>query len=255
MPLPLSVAIVCKDNRATIGRTLESVRGWAGEIVALDSGSTDGTLDLLAGAGARVLATPWLGHVKTKQRALEAATQDWVLCLDSDESVEPTLRTAVERAVGTPGTGVNGYRVNRKVWYAGGFLNHAWQPEWRLRLVRRGRAAWGGIDPHDELRMLPGAGAPADLLGTLRHDAFTDFSEFLGKQVAYGRLSAAGLYAAGKRGRLLRLLTSPPGAFLKQMLVKQAFRDGWRGWLAATATAVAAASKHAALLELSRKAR
>src|SRR4029077_4245626 len=87
----LSVAIVCKDNAATIGRTLDSVRGLAGEIVAVDSGSTDGTIGMLDAAGARVIRSEWLGHVKTKQKAMEACTRDWVLCLDSDESLEPEL--------------------------------------------------------------------------------------------------------------------------------------------------------------------
>src|SRR5690606_18481587 len=81
--LPLSVAIVCRNNERTIGRTLESVRGMAAEIVAVDSGSTDGTIDLLEQAGARVIRSEWLGHVKTKQMALEACSQEWVLCLDS----------------------------------------------------------------------------------------------------------------------------------------------------------------------------
>ena len=73
--LPLSVAIVCKDNAPTIGRTLGSVHGLGAEIVAVDSGSADGTIGLLEGAGARVIRTEWKGHVATKQMALEACTQ------------------------------------------------------------------------------------------------------------------------------------------------------------------------------------
>lgn len=253
--LGLSIAIVCKNNQATIGRTLDALKGWVGEIVALDNGSTDQTIPMLEAAGARVVPTEWLGHVKTKQKALDEAKGPWVLCLDSDESVEPDLRASIERALGGGAVreDVHGFRVNRKVWYAGGFLNHAWQPEWRLRLVRKGSAAWGGIDPHDELRLLEGRGRPIDLPGTLRHDAFDDFADFLVKQVQYGKITARGLHAQGKRGGVLRLVTSPPGAFLKQIILKQAFLDGWRGWLAATATAVAAAAKHAALIEATRR--
>src|SRR5690606_38535587 len=86
MPPRLSVAIVCRDNIGTIGRTVESVSGLADEIVAVDSGSTDGTIELLEAAGARVLHTDWKGHVATKQMALEACGREWILCLDSDES-------------------------------------------------------------------------------------------------------------------------------------------------------------------------
>lgn len=251
-PLPLSVAIVCKNSAATIGRTLDSVAGLAAEVVAVDSGSTDATLDLLARHGARVIRSTWLGHVRTKQLALEACAQPWVLALDSDESPEPDQRRGIAAALKADDPAIAGYRVNRKVFYAGRFLAHAYQPEWRLRLVRRGAAAWRGIDPHDELALLDPRARAADLPGDLRHDSIASIAEFLGKQVAHGQTSARALHALGRRGSLLRLATSPPGAFFKQLVIKRGLLDGWRGWLAASAAATAALSKHAALVELSR---
>lgn len=248
--LPISVAIVCKDAERTIGRTLGSVAGWVSEIVAVDSGSGDGTVGELERHGAKVIRSAWLGHVKTKQKALEACGQAWVLCLDADESVEPGLRASIEALVGGDEPGVAGAMVNRKIWYRGRFLEHAWQPEWRLRLVRRGAAAWGGHDPHDKLE-LTGPGRVDRLAGTLRHDSFVSFADQLAKDVGYARMMAANLHAAGARGSRLRCLTSPAGAFLKQMVLKQAWRDGRAGWLAALATASATLQKHAVLLELS----
>jgi len=136
----LSIAIVCKDNADTIGSVLDSVAGLASEIVAVDSGSTDGTIPMLDRAGARVIRSDWLGHVKTKQKALEACARAWVLCLDSDEPVTPGLRVSIEATVDANDPGVAGARVNRKVWYCPGerggspekggrWLHHAWQPE------------------------------------------------------------------------------------------------------------------------------
>ncbi len=260
MPRDLSIAIVCKDNADTIGRVLDSVSGLGREIVALDSGSTDATLDLLAAAGARVIDTPWLGHVKTKQLALESCAGEWVLCLDSDEPVMPDLRASIERCVDTNDPGVVGARVNRKVWYSppvrggehGRFLNHAWQPEHRLRLVRRERAAWGGLDPHDKLEVSLSPGQRViDLPGTLRHDSFATFREQLSKEAGYARLMGESLHASGVRGSRLRVLTSPPGAFFKQLILKQAWRDGVPGFLAAGSTAASTLMKHLALLEIS----
>jgi len=162
-PCDLSVAIVCRSNEDTIGRTLDSVGGLASEIVAVDSGSTDGTLDLLERAGARIERTEWMGHVRTKQRALELCRCRWVLSLDSDESVEPRLASAIREALALDERGVAGYRVNRCVWMHGRYLKHAWQPEWRTRLVRRSLVpdliAWGGEDPHDQLIVRAGAGS------------------------------------------------------------------------------------------------
>ncbi len=254
--LPLSVAIVCKDSAATIGRTLESVRGFAREIVAVDSGSTDSTLELLAGASARVIRSEWLGHVRTKQKALEACVEEWVLCLDSDESLEPGLAGAIRSVLADRSEThlAAGYELNRRTYYGDRPLRHAWQPEWRLRLVRRGRAAWGGHDPHDVLSLVPGAGRPVRIAGGhLRHDSFPSFSEHMRKQWYHATTMARSLHEAGVRGSYLRLATSPAGAFLKQIVLKRAFLDGHAGWLAAASTACASLIKHATLIELERE--
>jgi glycosyltransferase involved in cell wall biosynthesis len=278
---PLSIAIVCKNNQSTLPRVLASLQPFVtelnAEILALDSGSTDDTIPLLEKHNARILRQSWQGYVATKQAALDAAQGDWILSIDSDESPEPELARAIiaaVRATSQPHTSINGgtgvppvpnnpaatptqsgpagYRINRMMWYQGRPLLHAWQPEWRLRLVRRGTARWGGIDPHDKLELLPTAGTHADLPRTavLRHDSMETVAEFLARQVNHSRLFAQGLHAQGTRTTPLRVATSPAGAFLKQLLLKSAWRDGWRGWVAAAAHASAAAMKHAILLEL-----
>jgi hypothetical protein len=254
----LSVAIVCKNNIATIGRTIESVRSLASEIVAVDSGSTDGTIELLERADARVIRSDWLGHVRTKQRALEACTRDWVLCIDSDESLEPELIDSIRHAFVALKTLPDGFEVNRRTYYKGTPLRYAWQPEWRLRLVRRDCARWEGLDPHDSLRLTTGntplrLGSDdqnGDFGGHLRHDSFDTFTEHMRKQWSHATTMARSLHAAGVRGSCLRLLISPPGAFLKQVFLKRAYKDGVPGWLAGASAAVNALIKHAALLEL-----
>jgi glycosyltransferase involved in cell wall biosynthesis len=254
-PLPLSVAIVCKDNERTIGRTLESVRELASEIVAVDSGSTDGTIGLLEAARARVISSAWLGHVKTKQKALEACSLEWVLSVDSDESVEPDLAAAIRAAFASSDGSVHGYEVNRRVYYRGRPLRHAWQPERRLRLVWRSKARWSGLDPHDKLELAGDSPRPRVLTGVLRHDSFETFAEHFRAQARHAETMARSLHAAGKRGSVLRLVTSPPAAFLKQVVVKRAFLDGYAGILAGASTAAGALMKHACLIELSRGAR
>jgi hypothetical protein len=250
-PLPLSVAIICKDNASIIGRTLDSVKGLAAQIVAVDSGSTDGTLDLLRAHGCDIHHQPWLGHVRQKQRALDLCDEPWILSLDSDESLDDELRRSVAFAIERNDEAIAGYEVNRKVWYAGGYLNYAWQPEWRLRLVRKGMAHWTGYDPHDKLELIPGQRA-GKLDGVLRHDSIPSMAEFLRKQVDHARIAAEALSAGGTTTSLSRLITSPIGAYLKQMIGRSAWRDGWRGHAAAGATAVATLLKHIILLEKTR---
>ncbi len=250
----LSVAIVCKDNAPTVGRTLESVAGLASEVVALDSGSTDATPEILARHGARIERVAWQGHVRTKQAALDACRSDWILALDSDESLTPRLRASIEAALARNDPAIAAYEVNRKVWWNGAPLEHAWQPEWRLRLTRRGSARWGGDDPHDALALTARQGRVERLEGDLRHDSIHTLADFLRKQVFLSRIAAESLRARGERGSVFRLVTSPPAAWLKQVLIKQAWRDGWHGWCAASAVAAAALMKHAILLDLARSA-
>ncbi len=254
----LSVAIVCRDNEGTIGRTLDSVAGLAGEIVAVDSGSRDGTLAILEKHRAHVIRTEWRGYVATKQVALEACISDLILSLDSDESLDPSLAEAIRRiAAEDPrargGARHDGWVMNRKVFYRDRPLNHAWQPEHRLRLVRRGKARWAGLDPHDYLELAPGASqAPGCLPGFIRHDSVGTFAGFLRKHVEHATLTARSQHAAGRRASLPGLVTSPVGALLKQLIVKQAWRDGWPGWLAAGSMAAYTLAKHITLIELSK---
>ncbi len=249
--LPLSVAIICKDAKATITRTIKSVRGLAREVVVLDSGSSDGTIQLLHRLGVNAHQQNWMGYIAQKNCALGMCRQEWVLCLDTDESLEPDLRVAVMAALNTPDPGVSGFEINRKVFYKHRYLEHAWQPEWRLRLVRRGHAEWAGDTVHESLTIKPGAGRVQRLAGTMRHDSIDSISEFLARQCRYGRLSALALHGRGAKGSVARLILSPLGAWFKQIVLRSAWRDGWRGWLAAGASAVAALAKHAALLEMS----
>ena len=226
----------------------------ASEIVAIDSGSTDETIALLEAAGARVIRSAWLGHVKTKQLALESCSQPWILSLDSDESVEPELARSIETAITRDDPAVRGYELNRKIFYAGRFLEHTYQPEWRLRLVRRGAAAWGGLDPHDKLSLVDGSGGgsaagAARLKGDLRHDSWTTIGEHLAKQVGHARVSADSLLREGRRTNGPRLVVSTVGALVKQVVMRGAWRDGWRGWAAAGSAAAGTLMKHVMLLE------
>ena len=249
----LSVSIVCKNSADTIGRTLDSVRGLADEIVAVDSGSTDATIDMLRTAGARVIESPWLGYVKTKQLALEHCTGDWVLAIDSDESPLPELIKCIEAALDCPGQHT-GFMVNRKVFVHGKPLNHAWQPEWRLRLIQRGLYRWQGLDPHDHLAPIDPDESIHKLLGDLRHDSISTWPEFIEKQHRHAETMARSMLAEGRRPSRLKLLTSPTGALLKQLILRHAFLDGVDGIRAALATAQATKLKHQALFRLASKA-
>ena len=254
--LPLSVAVICRDNERTIGQTLDSVRGLARQIVVVDSGSTDGTLKLARTAGAEVVEQAWLGFGAQKNVAAKHCREPWILFLDSDESVEPNLAAAMREALKLDDPAIGGYEVNRAIVFAGRMMQHAWRPEWRLRLVRNGWAAWSDDRVHESLDFINAhAGARIERLrGDLRHDAIPSITAHLAKQLEYAELGAADYIAKGRTGGVSSLVTSPIGAWAKQMLRRQAWRDGWRGWSAASISACATLMKHLVLLERTRGA-
>lgn len=253
-PADLTVAIVCRNSADTIGPVLDSVRGLASQLVVVDSGSTDATMDLVQAcrdwAEVVLLETHWRGYIATKQIALEAATRRHILALDSDEPLTPELAASVRDACARD---LPAARVNRVVEYRGRLLTHCWQPEWRLRFVRSdliadGRAFSGGREPHDKLEVARGIPVE-DLRGTLIHRSFATFEQHLSNQLRLQSASARSLREQGVRGSRRRLLTSPPGAFLKQLVLKSSWKDGRAGWLAAGTAAAGALMKHMILLE------
>jgi len=243
-PLPgLFAALTTFESMRTISQSLESLRGLCERVVVIDSGSTDGTVDLCLEAGAVVVHQRWLGQVAQKQLAIDRCEgARWVLLLDSDESLEPTLQESIRSALTADDPAIAGYELNRKLWFLGGWLHHAYQPEWRLRLIRWGRGRVVGIPPHDRMEA---DGAVGRLRGDLRHDSWVDARDMLRRQLEYARV-AAEQNAAG--GGLLDLLVRPTAAFLKQALLRRGILDGRRGLVASGGAASASLMKHLLLM-------
>jgi glycosyltransferase involved in cell wall biosynthesis len=147
----ISAAIIAKDEVDRIDRLLKSCT-FADEIIVVDSGSTDGTQTLCTDAGARVLFNEWPGHVAQKQFAMEATSSEWILCLDADEEVSDGLAAEILKEVENAGPDVCAFSMPRLSRYLGRWIRHGgWYPDRKVRLVRRGRGRWQGVNPHDKL--------------------------------------------------------------------------------------------------------
>jgi len=248
-PVDLSVAIITLDEADNLPRCLRSIEGLADEVVVVDSLSTDGTQQIARAAGARVLEQEFLGHRAQKQLALEQARGEWILCLDADEWLDDALRDAVRGAVADAG-GRDGFHVNRRTFHLGGWIDHCgWSPEWRLRLVRRGRGGWEGVDPHDRLVC---DGPTGRLAGRLNHRPYRDFSHHLQKVDRYTDIMVARRREAGEEGALAPLVLRPPARFLRMYVLQGGWRDGWRGFVVCAIGGYYVFLKYAKLLEASR---
>lgn len=250
--LPLSVSIITLNEERNLPRCLRSVRALATEIVVIDSGSTDQTEAIAREHGAVFEKHDWQGHVAQKNIALRRCSQPWALCLDADEALSAELADSIRKLFVNGEPSAAGFEVNRRTWYLGDWLWHIWYPEWRLRLVRREKAEWRGLDPHDKLEV---CGRLERLSGDLLHYPYQDLEDHLRSTVAHARTMAESYARSGRRAHWYHLLFSPQWAFVKHLLLKGGWRDGWRGWAVASAKRINVTAKYAFLLEWQRSHR
>jgi len=228
----LAVVVATKNNMRTIEECLDSVHGLFDYLLIVDSGSTDGTIELCKSKGAEVVHRDWPGMVKQRQFCIDSCKEYcWVLVLDSDESLDAELFSEVKRVVAENDAVFDAYSFNRKVWFMDGWLHHVFQPEFRLRLIRGGVAKVEGVGPegkggHDRIEV-PGAVGQID--GTCKHDSWEDAGDMMARYVELGKRAA--LYDP-KSTNTVKLFTSPFIAFVKQYIFKGGYRDGRRGLVA-----------------------
>lgn len=241
---PLSVAIITLNAASQLEACLTSA-AFADEIVVVDSGSNDGTVELAERCGARVIHQDWLGFGRQKQFAVEAARHDWVLCLDADERVSPELRLSIETALENPSTAA--FRFPRCNRFLGRYLKYGeGYPDWSLRLFDRRQARWSDDAVHEKVLA---AGPVGTLTGDLLHDSAESLASYLTKQNRYTSLAAEMAFAAGKRAGVGQLLLSPLIRFIKFYFVRQGFRDGLPGLIHIAIGCFNSFTKYAKLLE------
>lgn len=137
--LKRSVILIAKNESANIPECLDSVK-FADEWIIVDSGSNDDTVVRSRSFGATVIETDWPGFGPQKNRALDAATGDWILSIDANERVTPELANEILHVIHSPDT-VEAYEILRKGWYCGKFMNHGdWSKDYVVRLFKKGTA-------------------------------------------------------------------------------------------------------------------
>ncbi len=224
----LSAVIIARNEVDRIGDAIRSV-AFAQEVVVLDSGSEDGTVELAKSLGARVIVTDWPGFVAQKQRAWDEARGDWVLCLDADERVSPALRAEILELL--PDASADGYSMPRRNLYLGVPLRGGhWWPDRRIRLARKKCGRWGGIDPHDHLEV---AGTVRPLHGELLHHPYRDLAEHLRTVDRYSAIAAREALRRGQKAGVWNCYLRPVARVFGEFFWKGGWRDGALGLLLA----------------------
>ena len=218
-------AVLITRNVASQLETCLSSCAFVDEIVIVDSGSTDATLDIAHHFNAKTVQQDWLGFGKQKQFAVAQASHDWVLCVDADERVSDTLRANILKELEAPR--FHAYEMPRCNRFLGRWLKHGeGYPDLSLRLFDRRHASWSDDAIHEKV---VADGPVGRFAGDLLHESEQGLANYLAKQNRYTTLQAEALYAHGKHAGLVQLLLSPLLRFVKFYVFRLGFLDGIPG--------------------------
>jgi len=229
----LSVAMIAMNEEANLPRTLESVR-WADEIIVVDSGSKDRTLEIAQSFGAKTSYHAFGGHGEQKNVALDLCTSDWILLLDGDEVLTPELQEEIRQALsGEPGFGA--YWIPRLNLIFGRWIRHGgFYPDRKLRLFRRGSARLSeGVGPHSTPQF---EGPKGRLKHDMLHYAYPDLNTYLEHMNRYSSEIAKLLYKKGRVSKSLfaflwNTVANPAATFVYNYFFRLGFLDGREGLL------------------------
>ncbi len=249
----LSVILIVRNEADRVRRCLDSVHGWADEIIVLDSGSHDDTLAICRQYTDRVEQTDWPGFGLQKQRALDRAGCDWVLSVDADEALDPELRREIDFTLEQTPPPHQAYTLPWLTHAFGATLHHGHWARAPLRLFRRDCGHFTPVAAHEKI--VPGRGCRIGRLqGPLHHYSYRDLAHARAKLSGYAQLQASERFAAGKRCRWPALARIRAALnWIDNYLLRAAFLDGRGGWIMSRLTAAYTLEKYRALAALERE--
>ncbi|MFH2125054.1 MAG: glycosyltransferase family 2 protein [Pseudomonadota bacterium] len=251
--IKLSAAVIVKNEEANLPRWLGAVKQVADEIVAVDSGSSDRTVEILERAGVRVEFRAWSGYADQRNAVAEMCTGEWILMLDADEVLAPESIASLRRFKQGPPPEHDILFMPSRVWFFGHFLRHGgFFPEWKPRLYRRGAAAWVREQVHERLEA---QGTTGRLEGLYDHFSYDTVEQYRARSRLYAQAGARHMYEAGKRCGSLTGPSHAAWAFVHRYLIRLGFLDGKAGWWAAWLEGAYTLEKYRRLAEMIREAK
>jgi glycosyltransferase involved in cell wall biosynthesis len=228
--LPVTLMISTYRAAEDLRACVESCAGWVSEVLVVDMGSDDGTVELAEQLGARVLPVPPAGFAEPgRQAGIEAASQPWLLVLDADELAAPGLQALVERTIAEDR--VDGVRLNRENHIFGRAIHHSgYYPDFQMRLFRRDKTHWPPLTHTQAVVTGRAIDGPRDTPAII-HFAYDSIGEWITRGNRYTDHDLVRYAQLGRRASLARLLWMPPARFVFHYVVKRGYRDGRQGLL------------------------
>jgi glycosyltransferase involved in cell wall biosynthesis len=223
--MKITATIITLNEERNIARAIESLR-CCDEIVVVDSGSVDRTVELASNLGARILESPWHGYATQKNHAAEKAAHDWILSLDADEALSESLEGEIW-TLKKKGPICDAYTVPRLAQYLGRWILHSgWYPDRKIRLYNRAKAKWVGDFVHESVSV---DGRVGHLESNLLHYTCDSLSEHLKTMDRYTTLAAEELVSRKEKIHLRNMILDPAWTFTKTYFVQRGFQDGLEG--------------------------
>lgn len=247
--MSIAATVITKNEAAMIRACLDSL-SWVDEIVVVDSGSTDRTVDICREYTDKIMQTDWPGFGPQKNRAIEMATSEWILSLDADERVTPELREELRAAMADAGNR-SAFSMPRLSSYCGKPMRHSgWWPDYVTRLFRRGQACFSDDLVHERLLV---EGPVGRLREPLLHEAFSDLDEVLDTMNRYSTAGARMMQKRKEKAGLSTALLHGLWSFLNTYFLRIGFLDGREGFMLAISNAEGTYYKYLKLMLMLKK--
>jgi glycosyltransferase involved in cell wall biosynthesis len=244
----LSVIVITKNEERNIAECLDSVR-WAQEIVVVDGGSDDKTLELAKKYTQKVYVKPWEGYAASKNFALQQCTGEWVLWLDADERITRELGQEVQSVTGQQPTPFAAYEIPRRAFFLGRWIRHSgWYPGYVTRLFKRGSGHFSDHKVHERLEF---DGQVGRLRFDLLHYTDPNLWHYFDKFNRYTTLAADEMAERQTTFRMSQLIVRPVWVFVRMYFIKMGFMDGIQGFILSVLSGCYVFTKYAKLWELS----
>ena len=243
----LSVAIITLNEERNLERCLTSVRQVADEIVVVDSGSIDNTLEIAKRFGARIFKQEFLGYTAQKNFANSKCSFEHILSLDADEALSPKLIDEVIKV--KESWKFDAYRFNRLTNYCGKWIRYGgWYPDSKVRLFKKSSGKWIGHRIHESFEVF--SNRIKHIPGDLHHYSYYSIEEHRAQVEHFSDLASLALFENGKRTSRIKMYLSPIIKFIKMYFLQLGFLDGYYGLIISWISASSRYKRNMKLLKL-----